>query len=263
MAFRPVDDWFLADDDPDVASTPVRVICFPHAGGDPVSFLRWQRHLADVAQLLAVIPPGRGHRAGQPAVADLAELADRAAAAIAALPERRTVLFGHSLGGLTAFEIARRLRNHAGLTDLIASGCSAPSRMPTARVVEAARLEGREFAEAVAFFGGLPPEVVAAEELHDLLLPRLMADFRMVASYRYYAEPPLQIPVHLINGIDDPHVQGAAFTGWEAESVLPSERHSTAGGHFYFEPDPSFLVSLLRRVAVMPPAEVSQHVELI
>lgn len=263
MAIRPYADWFLAEDDPQLAAAPVQVVCFAHAGGDPVGFLRWQRQLAGVAQLFGVIPPGRGHRSGEAPVADLAELADRAAAAVTRLPGRRTLLFGHSLGGLAAFQVARRLRGRAELTDLIASGCSAPCRMPTARVVQTAKLEGRAFAEAVAFFGGLPPEVVAAEELHELLLPRLIADFRMVAGFRHQVEPPLQIPVHLVNGVDDPHVQGAALEGWEAETVLPVQRHLTDGGHFYFESDPSFLVDLLRRVAVTPPAAAWQHVELI
>ncbi len=45
-------------------------------------------------------------------------------------------------------------------------------------------LRGREFAEAVGFFGGLPPEVVKAQELHDLLLPPMIADFQLVAGYQ-------------------------------------------------------------------------------
>jgi surfactin synthase thioesterase subunit len=253
----------VAEDDPQLADAPAQVFCFAHAGGDPVSFLRWQRQLAGAAQLFGVIPPGRGHRFGQPAVAGLTELAELAAAAIAALPPRRTVLFGHSLGGLAAFEVARRLRGQTELAGLIASGCSAPSRMPSDRVVQTARLDGREFAEAVAFFGGLPPEVVAAEELHELLLPRLIADFRMVAGFRYQVEPPLHIPVYLVNGMQDPHVHGAALEDWDAETVLPVERHSTVGGHFYFDPDPGFLLELMRRAAAAPSAAAHQHVELI
>jgi surfactin synthase thioesterase subunit len=263
MSIRPLDEWFLADDDPRLAEAPAQVVCFAHAGGDPVSFVRWQRQFGDAAQLLAVVPPGRGHRSGQPAAADVTELADRAAAAIALLPNRRTILFGHSLGGLIAFEVARRLRDRPDLTDLIASGCSAPSRMPSARVVRVARLEGREFAEAVAFFGGLPPEVVAAEELHELLLPRLIADFRMVASFRYRPEPPLQIPVHLVNGVDDQHIGEDALNGWEVESAMPVRRYAGTGGHFYFEPDPSFLLGLIHQVATVPSAAAWQHVELI
>lgn len=259
MPIRPISEWFLADDDPRFGDAPVQVVCFPHAGGDPVSFVRWQRQFGEAAQLLGVTTPGWVRST----VADLAALADRAAEAVRSLPSRTTILFGHSFGGLIAFEVARRLRARTELTDLIASGCSAPCRMPSARVVRVAQLKGREFAEGVAFFGGLPPEVVAAEELYELLLPRLIADFRMVASFCYRSEPPLQIPVHLVNGVDDPHIRGDALIGWEAESVMPMQQRVTAGGHFYFEPDPSFLLGLIHQVVATRSDASSQHVELI
>lgn len=259
MPIRPVSEWFLAEDDPRFADAPVRIVCFPHAGGDPVGFVRWQRQFGEAAQLLGVTTPGWLRSTA----ADVAELVERAAEAVGSLPPRPTILFGHSLGGLLAFEVARRLRGRPEITDLVASGCAAPCRMPSARVVRVAQLEGREFAEEVAFFGGLPPEVVAAEELYELLLPRLIADFRMVASYRYRSEPPLRIPVHLVNGVDDPHVRGDALTGWEAESVMPVQQQVTAGGHFYFEPDPTFLLGLMQHIAATRSEASSPHIELI
>ena len=124
------------------------------------------------------------------------EFADGAAAAIAAQADRRTILFGHSLGAMIAFEVARRLREVSVVTDLVASGCAAPALLPTPRVVKTARLTGREFVDAVAFFGGLPSELVMSEELSALLLPSLMADFQFVARYHYRPADPLAVRVH-------------------------------------------------------------------
>lgn len=264
MTIRSEGHWFLTDGDLDLA--PVQIFCFTHAGGSPRHYLQWQSALGDGARLLAVVPPGRAQRSAEGPVTCVKEYADGAAQAIAAAADRPTVLLGHSLGALIAFEVARRLRNAPQVTDLVASGCAAPCRLPSPRVVAAARLDGREFAEAVGFFGGLPPEVVEAEELHDLLLPALRADFRLVADYRYRAEEPLAIRVHLANGSEDPHVRGEALRGWSDECRAAPIRHEMPGGHFYFEPDPEALIGLLRGVAAQAGLRVQlaeQHVELI
>ncbi|MFC6067319.1 thioesterase II family protein [Streptomyces ochraceiscleroticus] len=245
-----------------------RVYCFPHAGGNPRAFLGWQKDLGDDAEVVAVCPPGRGPRYREAALATVPELADGAAAAIAATADRPFVLFGHSFGAVLAFEVARRLGGLPDFRHLIASGCSAPALLPTRRVVETARLEGREFTEAVGFFGGLPPEIVADEALQELLLPHLRSDFRMVAEYAYRPAPPLDVPVTLINGSDDPHVTEAGLAPWGRECAGGLAQHWADGGHFYFDGSPGAVTDLLRSLVRGTPAPganapVDEHVELI
>lgn len=285
--------WLVTAAGPDTASAgtggggepPVRVYCFPHAGGNPRSFLAWQQDLGTTARIVAVCPPGRAHRFREPAAESVTELADGAAEAIIraegpggpAGPQGPFLLFGHSFGAVVAFEVARRLRGVPGLRHLVASGCSAPSLLPTRRVVETARLDGRAFTEAVGFFGGLPPEVVADEALAELLLPNLRADFRMVAHYEYREDAPLTVPVTLVNGVDDPHVKEAGLEPWTRECTGEPALHWAAGGHFYFQDDPGALTGILGSlVRGIPPCsgrslaeacdrglDTADHVELI
>lgn len=249
--------WFLskgADSD----SVP-RVFCFPYAGGNPRMFLEWQRHLAADAELVAVCPPGRGHRAGEP-YPTIDELIAGAAAAIrAACQDGQPVyLFGHSLGGLVAFEVARRLRDLTALRHLVASGVSAPVLLPSQRVRELAGLTGKAFAKALGFFGGFPPELLADEDVLNLLLPGLIADFRMAAGYRYRPAAPLALDVSLITGRDDPHVGPAQLRPWRQECQTRPVCHWADGGHFYFDQQPSAAIDLLRAIV-----RADQHVELI
>lgn len=141
---------------------------------------------------------------------------------------------------------------------LIASGCSAPCLLPSQRVRGIARLSGREFAEAVGFFGGLSAEVIADDEMRELLLPAIMADFRMAAGYRYAAGEPLGIPATIVVGRDDPHVQAAQVEPWSGEFAGPVGQRWVDGGHFYFEPDPAPITAILSEIV-----RADQHVELI
>jgi len=245
------------------ADASARIFCFPHAGGNPRTFLDWQPQLEADAEIVAVCMPGRG---GEPVPSSVAELADGAAAAIRERADVPIHLFGHSLGALVAFEVARRLRDVDALRHVVASGCAAPSLLPSERVVHAARLEGRELAEAVEFFGGLPREVLDDEDLRELLLPSVQADLRLVASYRYEAAAPLEVPLTLVNGREDPHVTDAALLPWRLELRDDPARHWVDGGHFYFERDGHAVVDILRPLVLGDHGRADladHHMELI
>lgn len=258
MSDQSTDRWFLSR--PGISPWTARVYCFPHAGGNARSFLRWQDGLEDEAELVAVRTPGRGERANEP-MPSFDQIIDGAAEAIAReaeLSSRPVYLLGHSLGALMAFEVARRLRSCSSLRHLVASGLMAPSHLPSPRVLRLATLEGKEFVEALGFFGGMPPELIADEEVHDLVLPGLIVDFRLAASYRYMPAPPLGIDITLINGRDDPHVGANGLAAWRDECRNQPASHLMDGGHFYFEGRPTAITDILLEVI-----RADQHVELL
>lgn len=233
--------WFLSC----ATGGAARVFCFAHAGGNPRLFLNWQRAMDPDAEIVAVCAPGRGPRADDPAPGSLAELADGAAAAIAALRDKPAYLFGHSLGALMAFEVARRL---PAPRHLLVSGLAAPALMPTKQAVEIARLSGRAFVEAVASYGGLPPQLVAEEDAYHLLLPGLRGDFRLIETYRYVPGTPMTTGLTIINGTRDPHVSAAVLEPWARETRIPPTYHWVDGGHFYFETKPEVITDILRQL---------------
>ncbi|MGP8303448.1 thioesterase II family protein [Streptomyces inhibens] len=238
-----MDSWF--DMARSVPSGWPRTYCFAHAGGRAQAFVGWQEALAGVTALVAVTPP---ERIGIETVCD--QIAER----IAAHRTGPFLLFGHSLGALIAFEVARRLGDRPA--HLIASGCVAPALHPTPRMVEVAGLDGQSLTEAVALYGGMRPEIVADPELQDFILPDVRADFRMVAKYRYRPAVALPFGISLVNGVDDPMVRHDDLADWSRECVIEPEMHWSEGGHFYFEQHPEAVTDVIRRAAEALPVEL-------
>ncbi|EKX61593.1 thioesterase II family protein [Streptomyces ipomoeae] len=222
-----------------------RTYCFAHAGGRAQAFVEWQDALAGATALVAVTPPER---------MGIDTVCDRVAELIAAQRTGPFLLFGHSLGALIAFEVARRLGDRPA--HLIASGCVAPSLHPTPRMVEVAGLDGQGLTDALAVYGGLRPEILADPELQEFILPDIRDDFKMVAEYRYRPAEALPFGVSLVNGTDDPLVRPDDLADWTRECVNEPETHWSEGGHFYFENHPEAVTEVIRRAAEALPVEL-------
>lgn len=222
-----------------------RTYCFAHAGGQAQAFIEWQEALAGVTALVAVTPAER---------TSINTVCEQAADLIAAQNTGPFLLFGHSLGALIAFEVARRLDDRPA--HLIASGCVAPSLHPTPRMIEVAGLEGQSLIDALAVYGGIRPEILSDPELQEFILPDVRADFKMVAEYQYRSAAVLPFGVSLINGVDDPLVRRVDLENWTSECVDEPEEYWSEGGHFYFENSPEAVVGVIRRAAEALPVEL-------
>jgi surfactin synthase thioesterase subunit len=250
--------WFVAAGHAGAAAT--RLVCLPWGGGNPLAYLEWQPDLAGVARVYAVRLPGRGPRDDEPSPPSIAALADAVAGAILADGADPVVLFGHSMGAVVAFEVARRLSDAPALRHLVVSGSAGPRDLPDDYLRWAASLDRQNLAAAAHRYEGLAREVVDSADLQDLLLPGLETDVRLLAGYEYTRATPLPCGLTLVNGRDDWHVQGTSLDSWALESTVAPQQIWLPGGHFYLTDAGSGLTAILRDlVATM----AGVHVEVI
>lgn len=226
------DRWFICPQPSQAAKT--RLFLFPYAGGGPAVFSKWGREFSGDIEAWVAHYPGRGARHKEPPINSLAVLVEKFALAIQPFLDKPFVFFGHSLGGLLAFELARRLRrqNHSQPAILFISACGAPDLpdpYPPAHL-----LPDAEFLAAVQKFNGIPIELLQQTELMQILLPMLRADVEAVENYRYTADVPrLNIPIIAFGGLDDPRVDRERIEGWALQTVSNFSSQYFPGDHFF------------------------------
>ena len=216
-----------------VAQPRLRLFCFPHAGGAASAYTAWAGDLPDGVELVAVQPPGRERRFAETPFDRLEPFLDAAYAALRPLWHLPFAFFGHSTGALVGYELARRLRDdHAQPpVHLFASGRWAPHLQDPEPAVHA--LPREALVAALRRYGGTPEEVLTHDELLDLILPLLRADFALGDTYRYTAGPPLEVPITAMGGSSDPRVSEASLNAWSEHTRGRFACHLLPGDHFY------------------------------
>src|SRR5580765_133219 len=93
-----------------LAAPRLRLFALPFAGGGASTFRQWPEGLPADIECCAVQLPGRETRYKEPGFVRMANLVAALAESLAPEFDRPFALFGHSMGALVAFELARELR---------------------------------------------------------------------------------------------------------------------------------------------------------
>ena len=214
----------------------LRLICFHHAGGGASAYRPWLNELPAGIELCAVQLPGREARLREAPFTRLSDLVPVATEAIQPVLDLPFVLFGHSLGAMVAFEVARALAQRGGPQParLVLSGRRAPTRPE--RGPRVSHLPTPEFLDEVQRrWDGIPAAVLEEPELLELLLPTLRADLSIVESYVHVPGPPLECPLSCFGGADDPSVDAADLAAWRDHTGSAFSLRMFPGSHFFVQ----------------------------
>lgn len=224
----------------------VKLFCFPHAGGGAGSYRPWKPKLGELCDVACVQYPGHESRRSERLATSLAELVETLASELKPAMARPFALFGHSMGAIVAFELARFLRNagHAGPLALIVSGARAPQYRLNHQPGPDPSAE--EFLAQLQRLGGLPAEVESNQRLMDSVLPALAADAALYRRYSYTPESPLDIPILALGGTSDPQVSSEHLNAWREQTTVQFELQQFEGGHFYHREREEELLDCLR-----------------
>ena len=225
-----------------------RLFCFPYAGGSAQVFRGWQRHFAPQAALSLASLPGRATRIGEPPFRQYKPLITALADAIIPEIPPAFAFWGHSMGAVISFELARELRRRGQPVPiaLFLSGRGAPQIPdPDPPVFN---LPDPEFIAELRRLNGTPRELLDSPELKELFLPTIRADFELVETYEYEREPPLTCNICVYGGLQDAHVPAANLKEWQKQTSGAFKVRMFPGDHFYIHTSDDLLHALRRDV---------------
>jgi surfactin synthase thioesterase subunit len=225
-----VERWLNAVHSP--PSPQRRLVCLPYAGAGATVFHGWK--LAPDLEVRAVQLPGRQDRLREPPVASVDQAIDAIASALGELPPLPIAFYGHSFGGVVAFELARRL---AALGEppvaLVVGGCAAPHALP--RDPPIAQLTGDAFLELVHVRYGTPMAVLCNEDLMSVALPPLRADLAALERYTHRPGSALDVPITVLRGLRDSTAHPDDYVAWQELTTRPVVRAELDAGHLFVD----------------------------
>ncbi|WP_352509140.1 SDR family NAD(P)-dependent oxidoreductase [Mesorhizobium sp. M0048] len=225
-----------------------RIICFPHGGGSVQSFRTWSDYLPDDVELICLDLPGRGKRSAEVAIRSMDVLASMVSEALRGYSDRPLVFFGHSVGALVAYEIARSLEKagrpspfHVVVSAHKAADVPA-DEPPMYRYVD------DKLTDLVRVLGLVPKEALANEELvHNFILPALRADFELAETYDRNLPTPLSAAMTAMGGLQDELLNANDLDEWRRLTTSRFARIMFDSDHFYTHSMTAEVVSTLLR----------------
>ncbi|ORA72926.1 thioesterase II family protein [Mycobacterium heidelbergense] len=225
--------------------TPPTLYIFPHAGGSASFYVPFAKALSPDMKRIAVQYPGKSDR-GLTQLNSIPELAEEIfdMMAPAVKTTGRVAFFGHSMGGLVAFEVALKFQSAGYPVDaLFISSCAAPGHIRYKEL----RGSDHEILNLVARVTETNPERLANDAFASNILPTLQS-VRAIANYTRPPEVTVSCPIHSFVGDNDIIVAEENMAAWAERTTKEFSIRVFPGDHFYLNSNLPELVKEIEEI---------------
>lgn len=228
-------------------SAKIRLFCFPFSGATAATYFPWTEILPSVIEVCPVQYPGHGNRMGEPLVHRMELMVDQAVQAFQESLDKPYITFGHSLGALLSFEFlhALRLKGYPLPKIMFVSGHGAPHLPDPNPPIH--HLPDKEFLQTLKDLNGMTSEFFESQELMEMLVPVLRADFEICDYYQYKKITPFDFPIFAYGGLMDPFVHKNDLESWREHTTSAFNIRMFPGDHFYINHSRMHLLQMLAR----------------
>lgn len=211
-----------------------QLFILPFAGGNASFYNDYFNAVSNVYDIYCVEAKGHGTRIKEEPFNDFKEYSmDCFSQIYSRLFSNEIVLFGHSLGGITAFDMALNismLLPHIKVT-LVISGMNAPEMQiiqnKKCNLEDGALL--KHFNDNKLFYSDL----AKYEELQQYYLPIIRADMCVLESYVAHSETTLKSDIYILYGTNDLVTSYRKLLSWDDYTQGNFCIKKFTGGHFF------------------------------
>ncbi len=210
----------------------LRLFCFPYAGGAASAFWNWPTDLPPEVEVCSIQLPGRESRLAEPPFLQMGALLNSLSAGMQPFLDKRFAFFGHSMGAIVGFELARRFRRRGlpGPIHVFVSGSRA-AHIPEHKITY--NLPDRELLDVLRKLNGTPEELLVNPAFQRVFLPLVRADLAVDETYAYTPEDPLPCPITAFCGLEDPEVSREESEAWKMHTSGKFSSVVFPGNHFF------------------------------
>jgi surfactin synthase thioesterase subunit len=214
----------------DVDGRTPKLYIFPHAGGSARYYVPFASAFSDDIKRIAVQYPGRSGTHDLASFTGIPELARRVCKTLSPLESSGSVaFFGHSMGALLAFEVARRFEAQGSpVAALFVSACAAPGRVGYEYIPES----DRGLLDALEEMTGANPEFLEDEEFAAKILPTLRG-LKAIANYECPPDATVSCPIFAFLGDEDEVATYEKVAHWSERTTAEFAARVFTGHHFY------------------------------
>ena len=208
-----------------------KLYVFPHAGGSAQYYVPFAKAFSSDIKRIAVQYPGRRGTHDLASFTSIPDLADGVLQMLSPLDQSdgKVAFFGHSMGALVAFEVARRLDAEGSpIAALFVSACAAPGRIGYEYIPES----DRGLLNAVNEMTGASPEFLENEEFAARILPTLRG-LKAIANYECPPDAAVSCPIFAFLGDDDEVATYEKVLPWSERTTAEFSVRVFSGHHFY------------------------------
>jgi len=233
-----------------------RLFCLPFAGGSAAVYATWEKFLDPDIELCLVELAGRGRRFDETCHNNFSAMLEDVYTAVSGLlDEMPYAIFGHSLGGILGYELARKIERTKGIMPkhLFLSAIQTPDKVNDYTVIS--DLPDAIFKEKILQGGGMLQEFVDSEMLWNHALPILRADFRAMETYKEifnrYGRELLTCDLTILGGFGDREVTSTDLQAWHQYTKRTCEEVMFDGGHFFISTNERRITELIQRTLIL------------
>ncbi|WP_394834888.1 polyketide synthase dehydratase domain-containing protein [Pendulispora rubella] len=244
-------EWVVRWERLPIGEARLRLFCFPFAGGGASSYRGWTRGLPRGVEVCAIRLPGRESRFGEALVDQFDVALEALEHELLPLLDLPFAFFGTSMGGVIAFELARRLRARHRLspTRLFTASSYVPGRGPSPALGEMMRSVMATGADAALLrrYAIVPEALLASPDALAVVIPPLYADLRMMSGYRYAGDEALDCPITALYGTRDPLMSREDVAGWADHTRGDFSLRTLEGEHLFVRTERAALLRIVGR----------------